>query len=227
METANYQTLKPTFSDSFNYGWEVMKRDFLRLFLVVIVAGVAAFPIAMIRNHEVINSAGMIILSIIGVAYFFMVYPVFRYSASLLFLQSVRKEAIDIKNIIKGFDNYLNVILANLLTAALIGIAFIALFIPGIIVACRLAFVPYLVMDKNLDPVAAVEESWRMTRGIGWTIFGMAITSFFIAIGGLILIGIGIFPAIIWIRASFATLYQAALQKKENGNGVAETQVVG
>ena len=40
-------------------------------------------------------------------------------------------------------------------------------------------------MDKDLDPITAVEESWRMTRGYGWTIFWMAFLSFFIFIAGL------------------------------------------
>jgi hypothetical protein len=43
----------------------------------------------------------------------------------------------------------------------------------------------------------------------------MAIVSFFIIIAGLMLLVVGIFPAIIWINAAFATLYQAVLNQKE------------
>ena len=216
MNTMNYQTLLPTFSQSFNYGWANMKRDFLRLLLVVLVCGVSLIPLGLINDMEQSGSPGAIILSIIGVAYFFMLYPVIDYSARFMFLQSVRLERIDFKTFVRGFDKYLNIILANLLVASLTAIAFVALIIPGIIVACRLAFVPYLVMDKDLDPVEAVEESWRMTRGYGWTIFAMAIVSFFIFIAGAICFGVGIFPAIIWVKSSFAALYQAVLNRKEN-----------
>jgi len=112
--------------------------------------------------------------------------------------------------LVNGFrQNYLGIVLANLLTAALIMLGIIALIIPGIIIACRLAFVGYLVVDKKLDPILAVEESWRMTRGHGWTIFFMAIVSFFIFIAGICLLIVGIFPAAIWVSSSFASLYEA------------------
>jgi hypothetical protein len=64
-------------------------------------------------------------------------------------------------------------------------------------------------MDKKLDPIEAVELSWKMTRGHGWKIFLMGITSFFILIFGLMLFIVGIFPAIIWISSSFASLYES------------------
>jgi uncharacterized membrane protein len=141
---------------------------------------------------------------------------VFDYASDYLFLQGVRREVVDVKNILRGFDYYLNIILAYLLVAALTAIGILALIIPGIIVACRLAFVPYLVIDKKLDAIGAVEESWRMTRGYGWTIFGMAIVSCFIIIAGVLCLIVGVFPAIIWVCASFATLYQTVLNRKNN-----------
>src|SRR5690606_22812567 len=104
-------------------------------------------------------------------------------------------------------------------------IAMIALIVPGIIVACRLTFVSYLVMDKGLDPIAAVETSWRMTRGHGWRIFALGFTSFFIFIFGLLLFIVGVFPALIWIKASFSALYQGVLNEsktEERRSGEAE-----
>lgn len=70
--------------------------------------------------------------------------------------------------------NYLTIVLSYLLVAAIVIMGFILLIVPGIIFAIRLAFVPYLVMDKGLEPVAAVEKSWNMTRDHGWAIFGAA-----------------------------------------------------
>jgi hypothetical protein len=219
METQNEQLLSPKLSICFKFGWKLMKKDFLRLLLVILALVVASIPMGMTNGLNDHESAGAIILKIIGTGYFFLIMPAFGYSASYLFLQSVRGEVIDVRNIISGFKNYLNIVLAHLLKAALIAIGFIALVFPGIIVACRLAFVPYLVMDKNLDPVAAVEESWSLTKGRGWTIFGMGITSFFIGISGLICAFVGVFPAFVWIKSSFAALYQSSLNHNENCNG--------
>ena len=85
----------------------------------------------------------------------------------------MRNGEFDVKDTFSTFDNYLNVVLANLLVSAIIAIGLIFLVVPGVILACRLAFVRYLVMDKKLEPVEAVEASWRMTRGHANSIFFM------------------------------------------------------
>lgn len=215
MKLLDYKQLKPTSSGSFSHGWDVMKFYFLHLFLVIMAVGVACFPMG-IGEHIDEHSAAGVLLGFIGTAFFFLILPVINWGANLIFLQAVRDEKPQLELLIAGFKtNYLKIVLANLLAVSLIMLGIVALIIPGIIIACRLAFVSYLVMDKNLDPIEAVEESWRMTRGHGWTIFGMAVLSIFIAIGGLIALIVGIFFAIIWINASFATLYQSVLNEKE------------
>ena len=111
----------------------------------------------------------------------------------------------------------MEIIFTSLLVFALVFVGIIFLIIPGIIIGCRLAFVSYLVMDRNLDPVAAIEESWRLTKGYGWTIFAMGLVSFFIILFGLLLLIVGIFPAIMWVSGAFAVLYQDVLEEKDNG----------
>jgi uncharacterized membrane protein len=83
------------------------------------------------------------------------------------------------------------------------------LIVPGIIFACRLSFVPYLVMDKGLEPVAAIEKSWFMTRGHGWRIFGMYLLSILMFLVGLLLVLVGALFALLWIGTAFASLYHA------------------
>jgi hypothetical protein len=227
METIGQNKLIPSFSDSFNNGWNVMKKYFLILFLVVIVVGIITAPTQIFRwnidpsHHHNWNfhfpDAGLIALGIFtfifglfALAYAILIVPVFRYGGKMMFLQAVRDTRPDFNLIVNGFrENYLGIVLANLLTYALIMLGCIALVIPGIIIGCRLAFVGFLVMDKKLDPIMAVEESWKMTKGYGWTIFSMAIVSFFIFIAGLCVLIIGIFPASIWVSSSFASLYEA------------------
>jgi len=155
-------------------------------------------------------------LGLIALLYTFLVLPVFKFGSKMIFVQAVRKIKPDFELLVKGFmENYLSIILANLLVAALVIIGLFALIIPGIIIACRLSFVAYIVMDKKVDPIEAVEMSWRLTRGHGWTIFFMGFVSFFIAIFGLILCFVGVIPASMWISSSFASMYQSVLHEKE------------
>jgi hypothetical protein len=237
METTNTYSLKPTFGDSFGTGWRVMSDNFLRLFLVIIVMAIATGPMKLFdfkfdlsdwhglpwqleNAASVINwaSVGMfaVFFGLIALLYTLLVLPVLEYGTDMIFVQSVRKIKPDFELLIKGFwENYLHIILANLLVTALVVLGFFALIIPGIIIACRLAFVSYIIMDKKLDPIEAVELSWKLTRGHGWTIFFMGFVSIFIVLFGLILMIVGIFPAIIWVSSAFASLYQSVLLEKE------------
>lgn len=242
METERIYKLVPTFGNSFGTGFQVMTDNFLRLLLVVFVLLILTAPFSGmnwkfdagdfpknaydwghwfgndVQKLFTIGALGMlgVFIGLIALAYTFLAAPVVNYGCDMIFVQAVRKIKPDFELLIKGFwTNYLYIILANLLVTALIVLGCFALIIPGIIIACRLAFVSYIVMDKKLDPIEAVELSWRLTRGHGWRIFAMGLVSIFIFIFGLMLFFIGIFPAIMWISSSFAALYQSVLLEKE------------
>jgi uncharacterized membrane protein len=212
--------IPPSWEGSLSFGWSKMKQYFLPLLLVVLVITVANVPVEEIEKNVKPDTNVGLLLIIVGTAYWLLLLPVFDYSADLMFVRAIRNEKLNFRDIIAGFNNYINVVLAHLLVWALVGISVVALIIPGIIVACRLVFVSYLVMDKGLDPVEAVETSWKLTRGHGWRIFGLAMTSIFIFFLGLLFFIVGIFPALIWIKASFAALYRAVLIEKEGGAGL-------
>lgn len=185
-------------------GWTEMKGNFLVFLLAVLVLSVFITPINMGGDGHNDSSA---LIGILETAYLFLLYPIINYGADLIFLRGVRGDQVEVKSIFDGFRNYVNIILASLLTTGLIGIGLIVFIIPGIYVACRLAFVAYLVMDEGLDPIAAVEASWRITRGHAWKIFVLGLASVFLFFLGLALLIVGVFPALIWIKASFAALY--------------------
>jgi uncharacterized membrane protein len=210
-----------TISGSYGYAWQQMWKHFLYLFLVMVIVGVLNSPASVLRDSDGDVTAGLILLQILGAAYWLLFYSVVKYGGDLLYLRAIRNEKIEIREMFDGFKkNYVNIILANLLVFAIVGLGFVFLIIPGIILACRLAFVSYLVMDKNMDPVAAVEKSWEMTRGHGWQIFGMGLLAIPIFIGGLICFIVGVVFAIIWISAAFAAMYHAVdLEEQQQLNG--------
>ncbi len=66
---------------------------------------------------------------------------------------------------------YWNAVLASLLVGVIIGFGIVLLIVPGIIFACKLAFTPYLVVDREMPVIDAIQESWRMTTGHAWKVF--------------------------------------------------------
>lgn len=188
-----------------------MTEQFLPLLVIVIICAILQGPVSFTKGDWDFNFWSIMLIPF-GLAYGFLFWPVINYSSDFLFVKAIRSQKVEIEGLFEGFrTKYLQIIVANLLVFALVGMGIIMLIIPGIIIACRLAFVSYLVMDKNLDAMSAVEESWRMTRGHGWRIFFLAIVSFFLVIAGLLMMVVGVFIAIMWISASFAELYQSVL----------------
>lgn len=250
METSKNYTLVPTYGNSFGTGFRVMTDNFLRLLLVTLVLVILTAPFSGgsgfrfdagdlphgpfdwgklfgdgLQGLFAVGALGMlgIFVGLIALAYTFLAAPVITYGGDFIFVEAVRGKKPDFELLIKGFwTNYLYIVLANLLVTALVIMGFFMLIVPGIIIACRLVFVSYIVMDKKLDPIEAVELSWKLTRGHGWRIFAMGITSFFIFIFGLLMVFVGIFPAIMWISSSFASLYQSVLLEKEKPAEVQE-----
>jgi hypothetical protein len=239
MEASNEYNLVPGFGNSFGTGWRVMFDNFLRLFLVIIILSIVTAPLKVFNFHFDLSDLhrapwnwggdwghNLFRLGTLGIfaaffgllamLYAFLVAPVFQYGGNMIFVQAVRKIKPDFEYLIKGFmENYFHIVLANLLVFALVILGLFALIIPGIIIGCRLVFVSYIIMDKKLDPIEAVEMSWKLTRGHGWKIFFMGFVSIFIVIFGLMMIIVGIFPAIMWICSSFAALYESVLREKE------------
>ncbi|MDA3879595.1 MAG: hypothetical protein PF436_04340 [Prolixibacteraceae bacterium] len=232
---------QPTISESLGNGWHTMKKYFFYLLLAVIIAGIFRSGSNTFQynfsSNDILGTGfdhnwdhfSPFILTFVSISALFvlafaiLIRPVFLYGADLMFLQGVRDTKPDFRSLIIGFQkNYINIVVASLLVTIIVIVGFILLIIPGIIAACRLFMVPYLVMDKQMGGIEAIETSWQMTRGYGFTIFGLGVTSFFIFIGGLLLLIVGVFPALILINASFATLYQAIVTQNENESNLIE-----
>jgi uncharacterized membrane protein len=227
MENMNYRNLVPSAGGSFSFAWrKIFEKAFLPLLLAVIIVGLLNGPGAGVNwkmdgNHGFAPLLFLFPAILFGLAYAFLFMPIIKYGEQYLFLKAIRDEEAEIKILFEGFKTqYLNIILANLIVAALVVIGLVMLIIPGIIIACRLAFVSYLVMDKNMEAMKAVEKSWQMTKGHGWTIFGMAIITFFICIAGLIVFFVGIIISIMWAHAAFASLYQSVLNSNDDENPI-------
>lgn len=202
--------LIPGVGSSYNISWDNLKKNFVELLLVTIIAIAVSIPVGIMRaGAEAMGfGAGGVFLGLFGIVFWLFITGPITYGVAYVYLQLIRGEKFDVSAIFDGFKtNYINVILANLLTSAIVIAGILLFIIPGIIFACKLAFVPYLVMDKKLDAVEAVKVSWEMTKGHTMTIFLMALLAIPIAILGLLMLVIGIIPASMWIEGAFAAIY--------------------
>jgi len=185
-----------------------MWKYFLELFLIGIIGFVIGIPAGMGGDPRE-GAAAIGILGVLGIIYSILVANPTEYGIDFAYLKAARNDKLEIKDMFEGFRNYWNAVMANLLVGVIVVIGFFLLIIPGIIFACKLAFTPYLIVDRRMAVIEAVKESWRMTNGHAWTVFFILLLAIPVSIAGLICFVVGIIPAIMWITATLASLYHA------------------
>jgi uncharacterized membrane protein len=89
-------------------------------------------------------------------------------------------------------DMFWHYLLASLAVGIAVFIGLVLLIVPGIYLALRFLFVPYLVVDRKLGVGAAFTESSRMTEGRKWQLLGFVLLLILINIVGALLLLVGL-----------------------------------
>jgi uncharacterized membrane protein len=110
-------------------------------------------------------------------------------------LDAARGRPVRFATLFLGGDRFLAMTGLYFLMTLLIGIGFVLLIVPGVILAFGWSFAPLYVVDANLGPIAAMRASWYATKGQKGKIFGFAVMSFGVCLLGLLACGIGVIPA--------------------------------
>jgi hypothetical protein len=218
-----YGGLNPTVDSAFSHGWNRTWKNFFELFLALIILFATATPI-MVSSvvfgqyyYYEGNALGFFL-----VLYAYLVMVPMRYGMANIYLQAARGTKCSASGFGTAFSNYLHVILSALIMQVLVMFGLVFFIVPGIIVACKLAFVPYLVTDRKLDAIEAVQTSWRMTRGYALNIFVIYFLFLPIQIAGFLALLVGTIPATMWCGITLASMYHAIEKKmideRETGN---------
>lgn len=190
-------------------GWELMAACFWPFLGYTLVCMIVRAPADQLDNFASPSDQE----TAIGLWIFSQVYSIFvaapaSMGLTWVFLKAARYESFTLNDIFGAFArNYLNAVGAGFLKGILVVIGLFLLIVPGLYLLVKLAFVEYLIVDRKMGAIEAMKESWRITDGREWTLFGLMGMSILIGFAGLLLCLIGIVPAIIWLSASYAVLY--------------------
>ena len=200
--------LVPGVSSCYRNGWRQLWKYFLKLLLIGVIALIISIPSGMSDWAEDASILD-IIYGVIGLIYGILIVGPVDCGTTFANLKAARGDKLEIKNMFEAFQNYWNVVLASLLVLFIVGIGLILLIVPGIIFACKLAFTPYLVVDKKMEVIEAVKTSWHMTNGYAWKVFLIGLLAIPINIAGLICFVVGVIISGMWINLAFASLYHS------------------
>lgn len=186
-------------------GWQIFKKNWVFLVSVTIVSLVISYlPTAV---SGVWSSRYPIRTTIFSIVFWFVSVVI---SIGLI---KISLNLVDGGE--AGFDDlyaHWHLVWKYLLTQVVVGvivvIGVILLIIPGIIFGIKLQFAPYLVIDKNLGPLAAIKASWALTRGSVVNLFLFGILIGLIYLLGIIVVGVGLLAAIPVTGLALAGVYR-------------------
>lgn len=186
----------PTFSisEALRFGWRTTKEHFWLFLQVVIVVAVIAYGPSLIAQ-----SFDRIELPTLAVLFFLLVGIVF-WALQLLISIGIVKIVLAyvsgqegrISDLFSGGRHIVRFFFGSLLYGLAVVVGLLLLVVPGIVLAVRLQFYQYLIVDKNMGPLEALRTSWDMTDGSFWGLVLLWLTALGINFLGVLALGIGL-----------------------------------
>lgn len=182
--------------------WGIFKKKWLAMY------GVMLLPLAIGIIFNIFVSPDMAGYPLLMVVYF-LLQLVVGLGVVRAYFALVRDTQVSLSACMpsgRGVLNYvLTVILVTLITLA--GILFFIL--PGIYFSLKYAFAAYISADNpDMGPLAVLEKSGKMTKGIKWDIVGVGITFAVLMYSGLLALLLGIFVSIPVAILSYVLFYE-------------------
>lgn len=194
--------------------WELWKKHIIFSWLVigVIFATSIIFGIIDPKNES-------FIIGLISMA----VTLFLELGAIALFLKLVRTGTEGkIEEIIGQRDIYLQALAGNILYYIAMAIGFILLIIPGIYVAVRFMFLPYVFVDQKLAIKDAFNEASRLSEGIRMNLFGFSLLLILFNIAGLLVFFVGLLVTIPVSAIAMVMMYEWAKNEKSKKDETTE-----
>ena len=129
-------------------------------------------------------------------------------SITLMYVKYMRGESVSFSDLLAvDFNKFIHYVLAMLISGILMIFGFMLLILPGFYIMARLMFVHYLVLDKELSFLDAIQTSFKMSDGSVLDLISFMFAMFFIIVLGFLSLLFGVLIAIPVSSLATAQLY--------------------
>ncbi len=204
---------KPEFSagEAIKFGWQETKTNFWKFSALFVGIFIIATILSVAMNAlQTNNSAGYMLMNLI-VTIFNMFVSI---GIVTITLGICNKKPFDFLDLFTNAHLILKYFAAAILYGIIVFIGCLFFIIPGIILAIRMQFFAYIMVDCQTGPIEALKQSAEITKSCTFSLFLFGILLMCINICGILVLGIG-------FLASFPTtlLAMACVYKKLSAPG--------
>ncbi len=116
------------------------------------------------------------------------------FASSLMYMgaKQARHEQVQFRSLFAGFQCLLPLLIAGIAVVGFIALGSVILIVPGLYLCGCLCFVPILVIDQKMRPLAAIKTSYNTMRPYAWSMFGLLAVASIVLVGGFFVIGVGV-----------------------------------
>lgn len=188
-------------------GWELFKKNaggFVGFTLIMLL--VSAIPQVLPDRIKPLGSIASSVLSgPLGAGLYIVAFKL------------IKQRATTFSDFFRGFNNFLPLFLASLVTGILTLIGFALLIIPGIYLAVAWMFTTLFIVDRKFDFWDAMESSRKVvsTRWFSW--FGFLIVLTLINVVGFLVFGVGLLITVPLSICATAIAYQDIMGLSSTG----------
>lgn len=184
-----FQPAEINMSKWISNGWDLTMKDF-GSFLLLSFVYVALLTLAF--STWII---GLIVAGPLTAGFFYIIF------------NRIRGGNFYLGDIIKGFEVWVPAALADILISIFVGLGFMFLIIPGIIISALYLFAIPLIIEKRMDFWQAMETSRKLVSRnlLEFSIFMLLL--YVILFIGILLLGVGILVALPVVFAAIAYAY--------------------
>jgi len=200
-------------TEAISYGWERVKADpaglIGPLFVATLIQGVPNGIFGTIaggleQNEMFVAGGGVRLVSLIVGT---LISAWLAGGVVTLLLKVVRDQEYALSDIFGGGRYFVPMLITLVIVQFGTTVGMMLCFIPGIILALGLGLAVPLVVERDMAPVDAIKESWRLTDGHKLNLFVFWLLAFVLSIAGMMACCVGILPVMAIIAVGQMQIY--------------------
>lgn len=197
-------------SSTFHTAWSIFKKQWWQVLIVVFCAYFLSTIVSQIvasttRDNAMLKGILSVIITIANM--------VISMGAIKYLLAVARKQESPFSLVWSAAPLTVKYILGNILYVLIVIAGLLLLVVPGIYWAIKYSYIPYLIIDKGIGPMAAMKLSGKMTAGIKLDLLGFGAASIVVLYAGLIALLVGIFVTFPVVLIAQLLVYDMALAR--------------
>ncbi len=203
-------TNKFIISEAVQFGWNTTKSNIGFFIGLLIVAGLIQYVPDIIATT--IEADAPFLSSIILIASYVLSMIVMM-GLIKIFLRFCDGEKGGFSDLLSCYPLFFKYLVGSILYGLIVSLGLILLILPGIIWAIKFYFFDYLIIDKGLGPIDALEKSSEITRGVKLDLFTFGILLGILNLLGLLCLLVGLFVTIPVTMVATAFVYRKLVPK--------------